>query len=217
MSNEKKTETADPAALLQQLIAAGGIDLLRQLLAGGQTPGMPLHPDELAAAHAKIAADLERKHREHLARKNRAAEKPEPRVGNVFYVWLMKAVRGGVRTREGINFEPGKNVRVEVVSDDEATARARRAAGETVVTVDGMERVFEDDTLIVNTSPSAEAEQTTAAALERAAAAEARAAALERQLAEERAARQGAHHSDDGTPARLRAAQKAREDSGDKR
>jgi hypothetical protein len=208
VSNDSKSP--DVAALLQQLVAApGGVEALRQLFAPAAATGMPAHPDDLRKAHEKIWNDLQARHLVHLAAKNRAKGHPDPQVGDTFYAWLTKPVRGGVRTREGINFEVGKTIKLAVV--DDADLAEARAGGVNAVTVAGMERVFDDDTLVVNRDPLAIAADELAAERDRAAAAEAKAADLEKRIAElQAAARQTATDPGDGSPGRLKAAAKAR-------
>jgi hypothetical protein len=218
--NQKTSAPADAAALAQQLVATpGGLELLRQLLVGSgpsaPVVGMPIHPDDIRAAHARITADLDSRHKRHIADTNRSKGHPAPEVGQTYYAWLAKQVRSGVRTREGIDFAPGQNVKIEVVADDEASAKARRLAGESVVTVDGMERIFEDDTLVINRDPRALVSEDLAAAQAAIDAAEARAAAAERRVAElESEARRNAPDPGDGSPGRLKAAAKARAGAG---
>lgn len=208
MSNDENKELRERVALLERL-------LLEQR---SQQPGMPVDPEVARQRHAEILEKGDLNHRLHVARTNRANGHAAPKVGDVFYVWLAKQVRGGVRSREGLSFATGQNVKVEVVEGDDSTETkaamaARRAGGESVVTVDGMERIFEDDTLVVNKDPRALAAEDLAAAQAQLDAALAETARLRAELETERAAasaRRGAQDTGDGRPARLPAAAKAR-------
>jgi hypothetical protein len=182
-------------------------------------PGMPLDPEEVKRQHAAMTETLQGRHRNTVAKANRAKGFPQPKVGDTFYGWLRKSVRSGVRSREGINFEPGQNVTIKVVADEEGDTRdvrPVRLAGTSTVTVDGMERIFEDDTLVINRDPTAIVTDDIAtldAAGLRAAqeAAAARSAAAGKRLAElEAEARRNAPDPGDGRPSRLPAAAKAR-------
>lgn len=211
MSNENsKTENdqlRDRVAVLERL-------LLEQR-AQPQVSGLPAHPDDIKAANARITADLERRHREHVAKANRAKGHPEPKVGDTFYGWLRKQVRGNVRTREGISFEPGQNVKILVGDPDSAEhVAAAQKAGGPLVSIDGMERIFEDDTLVVGRDMTAVASEHLAAANARAAELAQQNAELAQRNAELEAkvaeAMRNAPESTDGRPSRLPAADRAR-------
>jgi len=162
-----------------------------------------IHPDDQAARHQKIIDDNEARTRANRAAANRARGLPAPVVGSKLFVSCVRGIPR--RGRAGLRFDPSARREVEVVDLEPPELAARQATGASVVDVDGAERILEDESLIVY-KVQAQGEDGDKAQLT------AENAELRAQLAAAR--RNAPADPGDGSSARLKAAQKAR-DGGD--
>lgn len=161
-----------------------------------------LSPEEMARAHAEVIDLNERKERARVAAENRARGFPEPQPGDRLYVTSGRGIRQ--RARAGILFVEAEPTEVVVVGElDE------RPTGVKSVTVSGAELILNDPALNVRARNAADADLV---ALRRQVAdRDAELATLKAEHARVlREARMSAKDPGDGSPARLRAAQKAR-------
>lgn len=163
-----------------------------------------LTSEEQAVRQAEIMAANERRDRERVAAKNRAAGHAKPEPGDRLYVTTMRGISR--RGRAGIRFSQEARTELLVV-DNDIDKRGELPAGVVIVTVDGAEAILHDDALNVSTRPATEAEaadlrSTLADRDSELAAARAELATLRRE------ARQAAPPDPQGGPARLRAQRK---------
>lgn len=157
--------------------------------------------------HLVVTAQNEERERRRRRRANRTKGHPVPKVGEMLYVSIDRTLPR--RTRAGIRFERGQRLDVTVVdaSDDEIEARQR--AGQRVINLDGAEKLYEDTSLNVFSTPAVELEA--AELRQKNEALEEEVTLMRAELArvkEVRAARAAAE-SKAGEPARLNAARAA--------
>lgn len=164
---------------------------------------MMVDPEEIAAAHARIVLANERKERARVAAGNRARGIAEPKPGDKLFV----EPRGERRARGGILFVRGAKTTVLVVGEDDTVGVGQ-------VRAHGAEEILADPELIVGARNATE---------DQAAKLRADNAAKDAEIAKLKAdneryireARMRAPDDENGGPARLRAAAKARGERSD--
>ncbi len=169
-----------------------------------------LSPEEQAAKFAALMVANDRRERDRVAAKNRAAGHAKPEPGDRLYVTTMRGIPR--RGRAGIRFTQEARTELFVV-DNDPDRRAEVPSGAHAVTVDDAESILHDEALNVSARPATDAE----------------AADLRTQLADRdselatarleierlrREARQAATPDPQGGPARLRAARKIADPDG---
>lgn len=170
-------------------------------------------PEEQARQHAEVVARNEAKERARIAAANRAAGHAEPKPGDRLYVSLaLRDIKS--RSRAGVTFEEGKRTEVLVVDvEDTETARAdlaaRHKAGDKVASVAGAELILADTGLNVRpiSADDVDAGELRAQLARMTAERDQARQDYQRAIAE---ARRAAPESTDGSPSKLRAADKAR-------
>lgn len=105
------------------------------------TVTIPTSPDELAEQR-RLAAEAEvKRQRENLVKRNRAAGKPEPKVGGSLFVATARGLK--VRGRAGLMFSPQvAEVKIIDATDEEIVAQQRQ--GTYVTNAYGAELILED-------------------------------------------------------------------------
>jgi Skp family chaperone for outer membrane proteins len=164
-----------------------------------------LNPEEAAEKHASTMAANDRRERERVAAKNRAAGHAKPEPGDRLYVTTMRGIKR--RGRAGIRFVEEARTELFVV-DNDPDKRAAVPSGATPVTVDGAEAILHDDALNVSARPATDAEA--ADLRSQLADRDSELADAKKEIERLRAqARQAAPMDPQGGPARLRAADRA--------
>lgn len=172
-----------------------------------------MDPEEQARQHAETLAKNEARERARVAAANRAAGHAEPKPGDKLYVSLaLRDIKS--RSRAGVTFSEGKRTEVVVVDvEDTDAARAELAArhikGDKVVSVAGAELILADTGLNVRPVSVDDADASDLRAQLARVTAERDQAKLDYQRAVSEA-RRNAPESTDGSPSKLRAADKAR-------
>lgn len=169
-----------------------------------------LTSEEQAARQAEIMAANERRDRQRIAAKNRAAGHAKPEPGDRLYVTTMRGIPR--RGRAGIRFSQEARTELLVV-DNDLDKRGDIPAGGVIVTVDGAEEILHDDALNVSTRPATEVEA--ADLRSQLADRDSQLAGMRAELAAlRREARQSATPDPAGGPARLRAQRKVTDPEG---
>ncbi len=168
--------------------------------------------DALAAFNEEVTRKNEERARAKLAASNRAKNIRAPKVGDTLFVAPARGIKA--RGRAGLRFTEDARTRVLVVKDGEELEPAKPGEPVRVVTtVNGAEQILGDDSLVVFQSAADAGKE--AELRSELTAREREIKLMGEELARLRAdARRNAKDSDDGSPARLKAAAAAAEKAG---